>query len=173
MIDDSLKTKPFNKVCLGGTFDHLHQGHKELLKMAFKMGIHVSIGLTKDSLLINKKYSEKIQTYEKRKKNLEFFIEKCLRQTFDFYTIIPLNDPLGPVISETDIEAIVCSHETYRGCIKINEIRFKLGLTPLVIIIIPLFLNKLGKKLSSTDIRAELLQIEVDYVERGEIINEK
>lgn len=126
------------------------------------MGVYVAIGLTTDSLLKDKKHYNQIQSYEVRKKKLEIFIEKDLKKAKDFYSIIPLNDPLGPVVTESGLEALICSHETYRGCININKIRIKNGLAPTVIIIIPLIQNSTGRKLSSTDIRAELLHIEVD-----------
>ena len=53
------KQKPFKFVCLGGTFDHLHEGHKNLLKMAKKMGSHILIGLTSDEIVKHKKHSNK------------------------------------------------------------------------------------------------------------------
>lgn len=148
--------KPFNNVCLGGTFDHLHDGHRKLLAKAFSMANHVYIGLTTDALLTHKRYKDKIESYEKRKTELEMFIIEDLLQSIDSFTIIPLDDPFGSTISDPDLDAIICSYETYRGCVKINEIRKKNGLDPITTIIIPLTLNSLGEKLSSTDIRARI-----------------
>jgi len=160
MIEDKYEKKPFQKVCLGGTFDHLHEGHRNLLKTAFQLGCHVAIGITTETLLRHKKHHSMIQSYENRKKNLR----DLLIQEFNFaphtFTILPLKDPFGPAIEEPDLEAQICSQETYRGCMKINEIRMRKGLTPTKIIIIPLTLNSSGTKLSSTDIRTEILHME-------------
>ena len=38
--------KTYSKVCLGGTFDQIHLGHKSLLEMAFSLSDNVIIGLT-------------------------------------------------------------------------------------------------------------------------------
>lgn len=158
MLELIQKEKLFNKVCLGGTFDHLHKGHQNLLRTAFRMGNHISIGLTIDSLIKHKKHHSKIQSYKDRKRNLEIFIKNELLQSENSFIIDPLNDPFGTTISDPRLNAIVCSQETYRVCIKINEIRIRKGLKPIIIIIIPLTLNSSGKKLSSSDIRAGLIQ---------------
>ncbi|GAG97631.1 unnamed protein product, partial [marine sediment metagenome] len=40
---------------MGGTFDHLHEGHKFLLKTALSISEYVEIGLTTQKLLEKKK----------------------------------------------------------------------------------------------------------------------
>ncbi|MCP4760245.1 MAG: adenylyltransferase/cytidyltransferase family protein, partial [archaeon] len=54
----------FNICGLGGTFDHLHNGHKLLIETAFKLGKKVVIGLATDNLLKEKEYKNEMQTYE-------------------------------------------------------------------------------------------------------------
>ena len=59
------------KICVGGTFNYLHKGHKLILRKAFESaGIDgkVFIGLSTDALVKNKKNTK---TFETRKKNLE------------------------------------------------------------------------------------------------------
>ena len=148
----------FGTVALGGTFDHLHKGHQNLLRTAFKISNHIVIGLTTDSLLIHKKHYKLIQSYEEREVSLKRFINKEYYLSEKIFSIIPLKDLFGPAISEPKIDVLVCSNETYRGCLKINQIRINNGLKPVMIMIIPLTLNSSGKKLSSTDIRAEIHQ---------------
>jgi len=46
----------YQSVVLGGTFDHLHQGHQALLSKAFTIGNYVTIGLTTDKYVTNIKY---------------------------------------------------------------------------------------------------------------------
>ena len=44
---------------MGGTFDHLHDGHKYLLDTAFSLGQEVHIGLTTEKMFSRKKLSGK------------------------------------------------------------------------------------------------------------------
>ena len=148
--------KPFIKICLGGTFDHLHEGHKNLLEIAVKLGQKVLIGLTTEPLLKSKKHREQMQSYKQREDGVVNFLEDVLKLSKAEYDIIPLEDPFGPAISNSSLDSMICSSETFRGCLKINQIRIKLGLKPLILISIPLMLNKDGTKLSSTDIRKSI-----------------
>ncbi|MHA1721001.1 MAG: pantetheine-phosphate adenylyltransferase [Promethearchaeota archaeon] len=143
----------YDMIGLGGTFDHFHSGHAELIKTAFRFGKYVAIGLTTEELLENKILKEKIQSYSQREKNLKRFIKNEIGVSEEFYSIIPLNDPFGPAITDKNLQAHVSSMETYKIAIKINEIRIQKGLQPLVLIIIPIVLNKYGKKFSSSEIR--------------------
>ena len=59
---------------MGGTFDHLHEGHKFLLKIALKLSHQIEIGLTSQELLKNKKYYSKLENYRTRENNLKRFI---------------------------------------------------------------------------------------------------
>ncbi|EHK19240.1 uncharacterized protein TRIVIDRAFT_58932 [Trichoderma virens Gv29-8] len=68
--------KGYDTVCLGGTFDHLHAGHKLLLHAtALLMGIpekHTGkhsvliVGISGDELLKNKKYAQVLQPWDVR-----------------------------------------------------------------------------------------------------------
>lgn len=158
MIIDHIipENKPFNCVCLGGTFDHLHQGHKSLLKVAFKMGFHVAIGLATKILFSHKKYHNIIQPYEVRKDAIEDYISSELKISNYAYQFIPLEDPFGPAVENPQIDAQICSQETYRGCIEINKIRRKRGIKPTKIVIVPLIRDSSGEKVSSTKIRTSI-----------------
>jgi pantetheine-phosphate adenylyltransferase len=146
---------PFKVVGLGGSFDHLHPGHHVLIQTAFKLGKHVAIGLSTENLLNGKQFRDKIQPYKVREDNLRKYIESTLHVPKQNYTIIPLDDPFGPAITNPDLDAHVSSQETYLGSLKINELRIKNGLNPLTIVIIPLVLDSKGEKFSSTTIRAK------------------
>ncbi|MHA1474434.1 MAG: pantetheine-phosphate adenylyltransferase [Promethearchaeota archaeon] len=143
----------YDLIGLGGTFDQFHLGHAELIKTAFKYGKHVAIGLTTEKLLDKKILKDKIQSYAQREENLKHFIHKEIGVLDQYYSIIPLNDPFGPAITNENLQAHVSSMETYKIAIKINEIRIENGLQPLVLIIIPIILNKSGNKFSSSEIR--------------------
>lgn len=54
------------------------------------------------------------------------------------------------------MEAIVVSHETLPGAVRINEGRIRRGFAPLTIVVVPIIgFNTQGDKLSSTTLRAE------------------
>jgi phosphopantetheine adenylyltransferase len=75
-------------VCLGGTFDHLHPGHKLLLTAgAFLLNVpeessstpsQYIIGITGDEMLKNKKYAEYVESWETRARNVLHFLSTVL-----------------------------------------------------------------------------------------------
>jgi pantetheine-phosphate adenylyltransferase len=139
---------------MGGTFDHLHEGHKLLIKTALSLSKSLVIGLTTEKLLKNKKFSLKLEDYRTRKTNLENFIKSFTE--LNRVKIIELNDPYGPPIEDPQYEGLVVSQETYLAAVKMNEIRENKGFQPLIIIIIPMIKDKNNKKISSTSIREKL-----------------
>jgi pantetheine-phosphate adenylyltransferase len=139
-------------VATGGTFDYIHIGHLKLLSVAFNVGKHVIIGLTSDDFVKKFKSTSNIKNnYETRYQNLE----KRILEDFDsiHYNIIKLEDEFGPVISSSDIEAIVVSEETLVKVKEINKIRIKKHLTPLSVIVVGIAKSEDGKPISSTRIR--------------------
>ncbi|KAL8667770.1 MAG: hypothetical protein Q9168_007182 [Polycauliona sp. 1 TL-2023] len=74
-----------NDVAVGGTFDHLHVGHKLLLSMTAlvlnsnvhpttKVGRSLIVGITGDKLLENKKFSEHLQDWHQRQAAVQSFL---------------------------------------------------------------------------------------------------
>ncbi len=149
-----LKTDHFAVAGLGGTFDHLHEGHYFLLKAAFKVAEKVIIGLTTDALLKNKAYAEYLQPYEIRQQKIIEYVSTFT--TPNRLSFVPLSDPFGPAITSKEMEVLVISAETLPNAEKVNQIRVEQSLMPVVLVVIPLFPNSEGKKLSSTEIRAKL-----------------
>jgi len=139
---------------MGGTFDHLHDGHKFLIKTALLLSKKIVIGLTKEDLLKKKKYAAKIENYITRDQNLKTFIDSIGH--LNRVEIIPLNDPYGPLVHEPEYEGIIASQETYKNALKINEIRESKSFTPLIIIVIPKIKDRNNNILSSTAIREKL-----------------
>ncbi|MFA4662156.1 phosphopantetheine adenylyltransferase [Pyrococcus kukulkanii] len=146
--------KKFKKVVVGGTFDRLHLGHKALLRKAFEVGEIVYVGLTSDEMVREKPYAEKILPYERRLKDLLMFFEV---NGFKNYRIIKIHNAIGFTTKIKSLEAIVVSEETYKGALLVNRAREELGLKPLEIVVIPLVKSKLGGKISSSLIRAGLI----------------
>lgn len=145
----------FNSVGLGGTFDHFHEGHALFLDISCYYSDQVHVGLISDKYLDTnpKKFRKKIYEYSKRALSLA----KHMKFRNKTLTIVEI-DSLGKDVkhaSESDLEAIIVSQETYPGALKINAIRKSIKKDPLTIILIPFVVSEERKKLSSTQIREQ------------------
>ncbi|KAK1767238.1 hypothetical protein QBC33DRAFT_539641 [Phialemonium atrogriseum] len=82
------QTQTRSVVCLGGTFDHLHPGHKLLLTAgAFLLKVpdegssetsKFIIGVTGDEMLKNKKFAEYVEPWDTRARNILRFLSTLL-----------------------------------------------------------------------------------------------
>ncbi len=141
----------FELVGVSGTFDRLHIGHKALIRKAFEVAERVMIGLTTDRMTKHKSMAEKIEPYHVRKKKLEAFLVE--EGYLDRAEIISLDDPYGPAVEDSGLEALVATEEVLSTVEKINTIRRKKGLPPLEVVLVPLVLAQNGTRISSTRIR--------------------
>ncbi|KAK9450052.1 uncharacterized protein V1518DRAFT_415412 [Limtongia smithiae] len=146
----------YDVVALGGTFDHLHDGHKILLTMAgFLARKALIIGVTGPALLKNKKYKEYMQPLEERcEKVLEFlkYVYPGLRATTH-----EISDIYGDAVNIDAIDALVVSGETRAGGKAVNKERRRRGMRALKLWEIGVVAGDPDKnwegKLSSTDLR--------------------
>lgn len=142
--------KQFQTVAVAGTFDRLHDGHQKILMQAIASGQKVFCGLTTPKLNQNKILSQTIQAYGKREETLKSFFKW---QRIDEVNILPLDNPFGPTLEKTEIQAIVVSNERQTTVDSINQIRAKRHLAPLEKIIFPLVAAQDKDRLSSSRIR--------------------
>ncbi len=141
---------------MGGTFDHLHEGHKFLLKTALSISENVEIGLTSQKLLEKKKYYSNLEDYKTRQDKLKEFINSFAN--LERINIVEIKnwDDMSRYAQDPEYEGLVVSQETYENAVKLNDKREKIGLQPLILIVIPIFKDKNNQKISSTSIREKL-----------------
>jgi len=151
------------KVCVAGTFNVFHKGHKLLIDTAIqtagKTG-KIFIGITKGELLKKKKF---LIPFEQREQAIRDYLNEKL---FHRYEIIPIYDIYGLAI-DGSYDAIIVSPETKENAQEINEKRMQKQKNPLEIISIPYILATDKKPISST----RILNNEIDV--NGHIVNKK
>lgn len=140
-------------VALGGTFDRLHDGHRYFLTNSFRQASKIVIGVTVESMNTSKKLNRLIEPYSTRTSSLEEFLTP-FSKPFD---LIPLTDVYGETLINPDIDALAVTTLTLSGGQRINSQRQKLGLRKLPIIESHMLQTKSGNYLSSSLIRAGLI----------------
>ncbi|KZT26556.1 Nucleotidylyl transferase [Neolentinus lepideus HHB14362 ss-1] len=129
VCDESLPSL-YPVVALGGTFDHLHAGHKILLSMsAWIAAEKVIVGVTDDELLIKKSNKEILEKLPDRIARVRGFLE--LFKPGLVYDIVPIKDVCGPTAWDPNIQALVLSRETVSGGASIDKSRKEKSLPPL------------------------------------------
>ena len=134
------------KVIVGGTFEILHQGHKSLLRRAFKLG-QTTIGLTSNTFA-RKLKKRKVNDFKQRKKSLTDFIKEKFKSPPE---IIEIEDKFGPTLKR-NFDYIVVSPETYKTALLISKRRRKIGKKPMKVVKIKFVLDRDGKPISASKI---------------------
>ncbi|KAG2393984.1 hypothetical protein C9374_003748 [Naegleria lovaniensis] len=161
----------YHVVCVGGTFDRLHLGHKILLTQTLLLFNNndsncekrreIEIGVSVDNLLKNKKYKELIQSFEVRRDK----VLKCMKEinpalNLDFVNIFELYEPWGPIATDPELEVLVVSEETLNGAKKGNDLRVnEKNFKPYDIVCIPLLLPKSNGSMVLSDLKLSSTQL--------------
>eukprot|EP01134_Creolimax_fragrantissima_P004739 CFRG4739T1 len=123
--------------CVGGTFDHLHNGHKVLLTISAQAAQkRTVIGVSGDALLVNKKFAEQLQPYLTRVAIVRSFCEQVNKNIE--CDICELHDMYGPAVVDKDVKVLVASVETANGAHMVAAERVKRGLNAIDVIIVSL-----------------------------------
>lgn len=141
----------YRKAAVGGTFDHFHAGHQQLIKTALQAADQIAIGITNQALTTDKPLSHLIESYQQRQKNVSDFIHQ--EKTVIKVDLVELTDPFGPTLTDPAIDALVVSEMTAGGARLVNQERQKIKLPPLPIVITPMISDEEGGHISSTEIR--------------------
>ncbi|MFH1126881.1 MAG: pantetheine-phosphate adenylyltransferase, partial [archaeon] len=148
-ILQKMRTQKFKKIVVGGTFDHLHDGHRYLLRMSKYYAEKTFIGITSDDMARKKPHPEKIESYETRKKS----VEDCAKKINLNYETIEIDDIYGPAAVDKELDSIILTEETIKNGILVNKKRKQNGLKGLNYIILPYILGPGRTKIDSTSFR--------------------
>ena len=140
----------FSLIAMGGTFDIIHRGHLTLLSTAFEISEKVIIGLTSDEF-VQKKGKNPIHKYDERLKNLTSIIFKKFPNSY--FEISQLNNDFGPAVLQNEVQALVVSDETKNQGDILNQLRTERNLSPVEVIVVPMYLAKDGERISTTRIK--------------------
>ncbi len=153
---DSLNSQPsavyvmgkLKRCLIGGTFDRFHAGHRSLIEVALDAAELVEVWITNDAMAAAK--SPFLQSFEDRR-------EAILQLGEERISTHELEDAMGPAPNRKDCDGIICTPETLHNCQTINELRLANGLLPLEIIEAPHVQDASGGIISSTRIRAGII----------------
>lgn len=151
----------FRGVAVGGSFDPLHKGHRELLAKAFNIGEKVFVGIVSDNF--SKRLGKDLDdTYDGRVRKIKAFINENYPESK--YIIGALDDYIGQIVISDNVDAIVVTKETEGNIQSVRRLRAAKKLKPLSIIRIPYVLDDRGQRISSSRIK----HLEID--EGGSVI---
>ena len=149
---------------LGGTFDHLHVGHKLMLtESAMLTRDSLLIGVSDGLMLARKTLAELIEPIEVRCTAVERFVHAIAPELS--VRTVPIYDMYGPTRTERDYECLIVSEETVKGGRMVNEERARHSLPPMDVHVVEL-MNEEDletadeddeRKVSSSNMRKRLL----------------
>lgn len=147
------------RVCMGGTFDVVHRGHRALLRTAFETGDEgVFVGVTSDEMAASMRDRD-VRPFDERARDIRGFADE--NGWGDRAEVAAIDDPVGRAL-EPRFDTIVVSTETQGGAQHINDRRRDLGRDPLDVVVAPLVLAEDGRRISATRIREGIIDVDGD-----------
>lgn len=141
-------------ICVAGTFDILHAGHKKLLKYAVELAREKNepllVGVTSD-IFANKNRNRIVNSFVRRKGHVHTFLSEFLSfTTINFYEI----DDAITLALRSHITSIVVSEETRSGADTINKKREERGIPPLDVYVVSMETDENGEEIHASRIVA-------------------
>ena len=149
----------YDTICMGGTFDHMHSGHKLLLTQACMLTKKkMIIGISADKLLEKKRNADIIEPWDQRAGYVRDFLQRLRGTTKIELDIFELVDPCGKGATEPDIDAVILTKEVEKGGHMINSQRKENGFKELPFAFVDIIFSEgkegdMSAKTSSTYIR--------------------
>ncbi|KAL2919468.1 hypothetical protein HK105_201114 [Polyrhizophydium stewartii] len=167
---DEMHQGAFAHVAVGGTFDHMHAGHRILLTItAWLATERIVCGVVDfDPARLRRKAAfEAMEPLDQRLAAVRSFLHQVRRDVV--HDVVPIHDDLGPTRDDPAIEALVGSAETAAGCAMVNKIRAEGGLSQLRLFIIDVITSSadaattldFSAKISSSYLRKHILDSRV------------
>jgi cytidyltransferase-like protein len=142
----------FHHATVAGTFDHFHIGHKSLIDKAFAVAERVSLGITTEELLVDKRLRQSLESYKTRERVVKKYIEE--KEWISRVEFFPLPTVEGIALTDKSLDSIIVSPESEDNARLINSQRKQRGLTELSIVTTPFILGKDGHIIRSSRIRS-------------------
>lgn len=112
----------YASVALGGTFDHLHSGHKLMLSLALLLSQkRTTCGITGSEMLVSKTHPMRLDSLTRRISLVERFCTEFKRGCAQSLELVTLHDPYGPTLQSDALDALVVSPETLPAGLKSKE----------------------------------------------------
>ena len=174
LSQSSLTQPEYRKVLFAGTFDHLHEGHKHVLKQSLIYCSEILfIGLASDSMLNRKQFAAGLEPLKLRKQRVEEYLKTLLTCKPDVHVeFLETADSIGPAAT-LDFNALIVTPETFAGGVEVNTARSKSGCEPVALVTVNLLADEtVNNKTSSTATRARLCnQLTNGHADLTELMN--